>query len=461
MWADMLALLPGAIPHLPEGIAAYDWYYYPFGRNPRMELYNFAEYDLAPALRARGIEYWGCPMNGSFRFEPLPVFGERIANIRSWWRRCHETGAAGMLVTSWEANRMAVEMTTVVDAAAASLWLDPGVDDAPGMLERGFRRVYGAAHSRERSRWALACDERAYAGYARWELNERWDTAPSRTGLSRFESERAFFGRLRARSALLPAPFRASVAFRGYLAERDVYVRSTAAAVLSLRRRLARGGPGDPGLLAGIATVRSNAASFRGVVRSGLAAARALWRLTRDPRRTGPNEAMAVADGKRLRALERWLEACARDSARLKGASGVCGAWQLMIDVVLTEPALQRIVVEIQDSPGFWRELHARTLVEFRAAAARPRTRLRRELSLPVPGPGSVLRIGIRGVGRVGIANPILTDGVQVQEPGKFPTRGAVTIGSAPALSGFPDLDWTRNADSLALDGWKAKRRPR
>ena len=74
LWADMLALLPGAIAHLPPGIIAYDWYYYPFGLRPRIELRNFAEYDIEPALRARGIEYWGCPMNGSFRHEPLPVY---------------------------------------------------------------------------------------------------------------------------------------------------------------------------------------------------------------------------------------------------------------------------------------------------------------------------------------------------------------------------------------------------
>ncbi len=124
MWADMLALLPEAIPLLPPGIIAYDWYYYPFGLAARLEIRNFADYDLAPALRARGIEYWGCPMNGAFRHEPLPIFRERLANIVSWWRRCRQTGAAGLLVTSWEGNRLAAEIPMTVDAAAAGLWLD-------------------------------------------------------------------------------------------------------------------------------------------------------------------------------------------------------------------------------------------------------------------------------------------------------------------------------------------------
>ena len=233
MWADMLALLPGAIAHLPPGIIAYDWYYYPFGLRPRIELRNFAEYDLEPALRARGIEYWGCPMNGSFRHEPLPVFGERLANIRDWWRRCSQVKAGGFLVTSWEPNRLAMAMTTVVDAAAASLWLDPEVDDTPGMLARGFGRVFGGGRTRELARDALACDERAFVGYSRWEINERWDTCATRRGVSRFEAERAFFGRLLRRRPALPRPFRASVAFRRYVAERDVYVRATAAGILS------------------------------------------------------------------------------------------------------------------------------------------------------------------------------------------------------------------------------------
>ena len=92
MWADMLALLPAAIPLLPRDLIAYDWYYYPFARLPRVELHNFAEIDLAAPLQARGIEYWGCAMNGAFRYEPMPVFGDRLANILSWWKRCRRVG---------------------------------------------------------------------------------------------------------------------------------------------------------------------------------------------------------------------------------------------------------------------------------------------------------------------------------------------------------------------------------
>ena len=34
LWADMLYFVPEAIPQLPRGLIAYDWYYYPFAKNP-------------------------------------------------------------------------------------------------------------------------------------------------------------------------------------------------------------------------------------------------------------------------------------------------------------------------------------------------------------------------------------------------------------------------------------------
>ena len=451
LWADMLALMPEAIEHLPSGITAYDWYYYPFGSRPRIELRNFAEYDLEPALRARGIEYWGCPMNGAFRHEPMPAFGERLANIRSWWRRCSAVGAGGMLVTSWEPSRLAIAMTTAVDAAAASLWLEPEVDDATRMLEGGFRRMFGCPNARELARLAIACDGRAFAGYARWEINERWDVCAARGGLARFESERSFFARLAARRGALPPPFRASVGFRCYLAERDVFVRGAAALILALRRRMARDGADDPRLRRGLATLLELADRFGASVAAGRGAARALWRLTRSARVRGPNERMVGEDGVRLRKLRRWIRRCAADPSRLAAASPVCGAWLLRFDVVLAEPALQKVVVERLAKDGSWRLLRGRMAIEFRAEAARPRTTIRREFCVPLGGPGDALRIAVRGVGRVGVSNVELTDGVRVLRPHWRGAARLKVIGLRAPRDGFPVLDWDRNSGPTAL----------
>jgi hypothetical protein len=451
LWADMLALIPAAIAHLPPGIVAYDWYYYPFGRLPRIELRNFAEYDLAPALKARDIEYWGCPMNGSFRHEPLPVFGERLSNVRDWWRRCRQVDAGGFLVTSWEPNRLALGMTTVVDAAAASLWLEPDVDDAPGMLASGFRRVFATARGRELARSALACDARAFVGYARWEINVRWDLCATRRGVAVYESERAFFSRL-ARQKGLPAPFRASVEFRRYLAERDVYVRSAAAMIFSLRRRMARGGPADPRVARGIAALVGHAGEFAATLAAGRRAATNLWKLTRDPGERGPNERLVERDAVQLGALRRWLGRAAARPPRLTLASPVCGAWQLRLDVLLTEPALQRVVVECRDKNGAWRVLHGRMTIEFRAEAAKPRTDIRREMSVPVPGPDARLRVAVRGIGSVAIANVELTDGVSVLRAAGWTAARRASIGRRTPTRGFPVLDWERNAGAVPLD---------
>ena len=452
LWADMLALLPGAVAHLPPGTIAYDWYYYPFGARPRMELRNFREYDLAPALRERGVEYWGCPMNGAFRHEPLPVFGERLANIRDWWRRCSAVGAGGFLVTSWEPDRLAIAMTTVVDAAAACLWLEPQVDDAPGMLARGFERVFPGARGRELARDALACDARAFAGYARWEISDRWDVCAARRGVARYEDERMFFNRLGGRRTPLPAPFRASVSFRRYLAERDVYIRATAAMIFALRRKLAKGGPADPRVIRGLVALLAHADQFAATVRAGLGSARTLWRLTRDRRVRGPNERMVARDLVRLRALRRWIARCTAHPARLATASPVCGAWQLRFDVLLIEPALQRVVVECREPEGSWRVLHGRTAIEFRADAARPRASIRREMSVPVAGPDAPLRVAVRGIGRLAIANVELTDGVTSLRARGWNAARRVVLGARAPRTGLPSLDWERNRASVALD---------
>jgi hypothetical protein len=627
LWADMLALLPAAIPLLPRGVIAYDWYYYPFARHPRIELRNFAEVDLATPLQAHGIEYWGCPMNGAFRYEPLPVFGERLANILSWWKRCRRVGAAGFLVTSWEANRLAIELTTAIDAAAACLWLDPGVEDPREMLARGFARVFGSTkvgrvsevaqplrcsalpdaarrrgdkppHPSEIRRWAraaLACDEHAFAGYHRWQINDRWDVCAGREGLAHYEREaRALerlcrsllarstgssvrqtqddperesngsgpracrgagdarvgqvfapgegvmvraqacpFDKLRAPSrsrgcarrrgrdkiAPLPSPpaLAASMAFRLYLARRDVFVRRATQAVFQLRRVLANNlaagaeraeaplgeqvaasasertvhAQSPAGARGHIVRLHAEATAFAAAIRAGRAAARAMWRRSRSSHVRGPNELMLDRDAERLREWTRWLRKAVRCPELVRQATPVCGAWQLQFTVHNFAPALQRVVVEQRQPDGAWKAIHGVYTIEFRAAAAKPRTGIRREYSVPISVAASVsewrlsdrplagarrhaiqpsplagarsysilppsapngagrraatlgfppLRLAVHGVGQVGISNVSLTNGVATFQPRGWPSTGKRILGRAAPTRGFPKI---------------------
>lgn len=470
LWADMLALLPEAIPLLPRGLSAYDWYYYPFGKAPRMELRNFAEYELAPALKAQGIEYWGCPMNGAFRYEPLPVFGDRLANIRSWWARCKQQQAAGMLITSWEAYRLAAEMPMVVDAAAASLWLDAGVDDNVGMLTRGFARVFGHKQAHGWARSALACDERAFSGYARWEINERWDLSSPAEGLGRQLAEQRFFERLTRHE--LPPPFKASAAFRLYLAQRDVFVRRVTEVVLRLRRLVAKrcgenAAPANwtalPEAVRALDRLGLDLHAFKADLRAGSLAARAMWRRTRAAGQTGQNELILKADAKRLSALTRWFKRLRKRPQTLWQTTPTIGAWQLQFVVHNCHPALQRVLVEERRPDGTWRELRGRYTIEFRALAARPNTPIKRSFGLPLEAEALVgdqprLRIAIRGLGQVGISHVEAVNGVRSLRPKDWPLREKRLLGKEAPRDGFPLIDMRTNSEEIPLNfGGSAK----
>jgi len=399
MWADMLYYIPEAIPLLPAGITAYEWYYYAFKRWPRVELFNFAEADIATPLRARGITMYGCPMNGAFRHEPLPHFGDRMDNIIAWWRHARRIGAEGFLVSSWEPNRLAIELTTAVDAAAACLWLEPEVSKPREMLTRGFERVFGKG-GRAAARAALACDRFPFGGYPRWEINERWDTVSRREPVTEYRRAARFFAKLARRCAMekIPAPLRASVEFRRYLAARDVFVRKGGSRPnLKIARR----------------------------------AARTMWRRTRDAKVRGPNEKMVLADAKRLR-------------------TGKTGArWQLCYKVWNFAPALQLVGVEQRQRDGSWKMIQSCPTIEFQARAAGRRGDFVREHAAPVEWNGHLenfprLRIVVRGIGRVKIEDICLMKGHAI-----FAVRlQRRTLGQLAPQSGWPDLNWQRSTDT-------------
>jgi len=423
MWADMLYYIPEAIPQLPPDLIAYEWYYYGFKRWPRIELFNFAEADIATALRQRGISIYGCAMNGSARYEPMPHFHDRLENILSWWRHGERIGAKGILITSWEPFRLAMEMTTVVDAAAASLWLEPGSTDPRKMLERGFERVYGKKTARASAKVALASDQHPFGGYPRWEIGDRWDTVSRRESLAAFVAEEKSCARLAAVRPL-PKPLQVSLEFRHYLAVRDVFVRRAAK---------------------GLATP-ADGRKFAQALAAGRKAAQAMWRFTRDRRVRGMNEQILARDAARLREWQR-------------GKPVFGGRWQLCYRVKDFRPGLHHVGVEQQQADGSWQMIQHCYTIEFQTRAAQPNGKMEHEHAAPVDWTGDRstpprLRIVLRGIGEALVGDAALSDGSVTLRARGLGSRRWQRVGERAPAAGLPPLVWNENHGAVVELGF-------
>lgn len=503
IWADMLALLPDAIPLLPAhaGLAAYDWYYHPFGRHPRMELYNFAEYDLAPALQAVGIAYWASPMNGAFRHESAPVWSDRLQNLAAWERRAQATGTRGYLVTSWEPHRLAMPTTTLMDAAAATLWLEPGTPDDPASLLASGLRRYTASSSqkithrvslpgegprplgessslhgvgsntpppiaertaRSLARRLLATDAQAFVGNSRWEINNGWAPVASRRDSPRpFARASRQLARLAASPELTektghesPLAFLGATArFLAYLAEREVFVRLCVSHIHRLRR-LARSG--DANATDEMHEILSLADDLAGCFGDSLKQARKnalqMWLASR-PANTfplSPNARLLDADSTQLLGLRSWLDTCCKQHTQVFHASPVCGRWTLRFTLHHFAPAHQKVVIEQYSPDGTWRELQSRVLIEFRGQSAQINTpKLRFEFACPVENPDAPLRITSRCLGEFAVSHIELTNGVSTRCHRPLPEHHR--LGSPAPNGGLPTIDWKTNTGELLL----------
>jgi hypothetical protein len=468
LWADMLALLPESIPLLPAhaGLVAYDWYYHPFGQHPRMELYNFAEYDLAPSLAAAGIAYWACPMNGAFRHESAPVWTDRLQNLAAWHRRAQATGAAGFLMTSWEPHRLALPTTTLVDAAAATLWLDPGTPDDPAsLLAAGLQRYqpsHGGTAAHSLARRILATDALAFVGNSRWEINTGWAPVASRrdSPLPFARASRRLLrlaacpelNELAGRESTL-AFLGATARFLAYLAEREAFVREAAADIHRLRRLASRELTTDAEHLRDqLNASEARAARFADSLAQAREHARQLW-ITSRPAATfaaSPNARLLADDKAQLLALRRWFAACGGQHAHVFHAAPVCGRWTLHFTLHHFAPAHQKVVIEQQAPDGTWRELHSRVLIEFRGQAAMVNTpKLRFEFACPVDDPEAPLRICARCLGEFAVSHLELTDGVSKRRHPSFTKRHR--LGRPAPISGWPTINWRTNIGELHL----------
>jgi len=422
LWADMLHFLPEAVALLPRDLIAYDWYYYPFRRNPKIELFNFRQIDLATPLIAHGIEYWACPMNGAFRHEPLPHFGDRLGNLASWEHHCKAVGASGLLMTGWEPSRLAIETTTLIDAC-----LSIKATSTEERLAGGVQRVFGTSLqlSREVAALLMAADSYPFTGYARWEINKRWSLA-TEIDETRLNEERAFFRKAVRSAAPWPArlaPIAASLRYRLYLAERDWFVRCEAHCH-PLRVPVSR-------------TSVKRLRNFAKAIDAGEAAARAMWSASRKPDSHAPNLKLIAADRVQLK---RQLGTGSALDARLSGArqNGRGTASWLSYTVWDFAPGLHWIAVD-EWARGQWQEIKKCYTIEFLSTAAKRRGTLQHTHRVPLKTPLAKLRFRIGGLGEVKIGSVAVTDSAGVIHPKgwqRFRKLGA----PIPTDCTFPDL---------------------
>ena len=224
-------------------------------------------------------------------------------------------GAGGFLVTSWEANRLALEMTTVVDAAAACLWLDPGVTEPAAMLERGFARVYGR-EARRAGRGGNRPGLRRCRFFRLSPVGESTPAGTCRPGRRPVDPLRAGGGTGWSGGpealAVCPGLWRVASPSGGILSDPGCVGAAGGAGGVSAA---AAGPPPDgpqPGLLR--LAARSRALSG-GTCQASSAAARAMWTSDSGSAKPAPgNEAILRKDKARWRQWTDWLR-------RVRGAS--------------------------------------------------------------------------------------------------------------------------------------------
>ncbi|MDD2707667.1 MAG: family 20 glycosylhydrolase [Verrucomicrobiae bacterium] len=459
MWADMLYYVPEAIPLLPRDIVAYDWYYYPFRRFPKVELYNFAGADSTGRLRRAGIDVYGCPNNGPFLHEPLTPFLDRLRNILSWWRYIQRKNAQGMLITSWSPSRTCLEMNMLVDAAAASLWLDSGLDDPRRMLERGLRRMWGIGGAKAAALVAEA-EKYQYAGYYRWQTHDNWRALAGDMPVAPYRREARHFERLvdRAKTMKLPVPLRNSLVMRRFIARKDVFLKEGSRGIFDARRAMAQRKPDLAVTL--LQKIRRAADGAMTDHARTLSVARVLWRRSRSPREKNPVGQMLKTGMGRLRELRGFLDRAMDDPRRVWEANPLAGQWQLLFWVRNFEPALQGAVVLTPDAKGGWKTLHSLWSLEFIARAGNSRANFLRRHSASVEWDGREplrLRLAVRGMGRLEIGGLQLTDGVRKLAPTALIRHGGrverlkrlggirlpgAMMGCRAPRRGFPPIDW-------------------
>lgn len=462
MWGDMLYYMLDAIPLLPKDIVVYDWYYYPFKKLPKVELYNFAEVDLTGLLVDAGIDVYGCPNNGPFSKEPITPFIDRLKNVISWWRYCHVKKAKGIVVTSWCSARTSPELNTLVDASAASLWLNPGEMDPRKMLEQGVCRAWGKRKPSV-ARLVGMVEEYQYAGNWRWQTYDNWRALANGDSITPFRHEEKHFRNL-VRSAVAEktsVPFHNILNLRYYIAQKDLFLSENSARIFRARQYLAQNKHASA--VACLQKIQAAASELLISNRKALKSTRLVWKRSRSMSEANLTEQMIKADQAKLAELELFVKKSKINPALLWQSNPLTGQWQLIFRVRNFEPALQGTVVQMPDENGVWENIHSLWSLEFIADAGNSKTDFERHHSVAIEWDGLKtleLRLGVRGFGRLEIYDLCLTNGVRTIIPQQV-IHGGGTIENLKGLlqrdntravfgvraprKGFPPIDWNAN----------------
>lgn len=469
LWGDMLYYVPDAIPLLPKDIVVYDWYYYPFRRLPKVELFNFAEVDLTGRLVDAGIAVFGCPNNGPFSKEPITPFLDRLRNVISWWDYCHAKHAHGILITSWSSARTSPELNMLVDAAAASLWLNSGERDPQKLLEHGIYRMWGTRKPMA-VKLVGSVEKYQYTGYYRWQTYDNWGALANGDSVAPFRREEKYFRKLvhQAEDVETSIAFRNSLLIRHYIAQKDLFLTEGSGQIFRARRFMSRM---CPTLALGcLDQIQEAGHSLRAASRNALKATRTVWLRSRTKAETNPMEQMIRADQRKLTEFEHFVKRVRKDPAHIFRSNPMTGQWQLLFWVRNFEPALQGAIVQVRENNGGWKDVHSVWSLEFLAESGQETANFRRHHSVALDWDGThplELRLAVRGFGRLEISDLCLTNGVQTMTPQKIlNTDGPVTnlkglLRSAPPhavlgirtpKSGFPPMDWSANQSGVEVE---------
>ncbi len=442
VWGDMFYYFPEIISAIPKDVAVFDWYYYPFKKYPRVELFNFREVDSAGLLRKASLEAWACPNNGPFICETYPPFLDRIENIRSWWDYGCKSGCKGMAVTSWSPTFAPCEANFLVNAAVADLWLEPKVSSSAQMMEHGLARVYGKKGPK--MMWLVEMLNRdQICGYWRYQIvrDRLIKTASLGKDGNLAELAKGYEAARKRLSAIKPpALFSEIFDIRRYHLVKERLSSTGSGLVFDARKAFAAGKIRE--VRKKLGQISRLVEDAQAMAKTALAATRALWKSARFADAENQLEKCILGDLAELKRLTDFLASCGKEPEAIISPSQLLGEMHLFITVRTRKPCLQGMKVEVSSDGKDYKMIHRLYTLEFSAEAGRPDTDFIRKHSIPLYGfvSGSKLfvKISSTGIGEFLVGAPLLIDGAEERKAWKLEEKNGRVV----------------NADKFAKGGW-------